>query len=361
MTAQLLFNAHPGNSQGGGAVIKLRKIRDFMRARGHRVDLYDQWTTTIEHHSIYHHFSMFPVDLPMYRLARASGIKICVEAMYFASWAQVLSAPSGFSRSRRLLRIGRYAQRRFAPRTTPERMILDLADSVMVNSEFEKANLVRDFRINPAKVAVCYNGVDTDFAGADPALFVERFGVTDFVLVTGIFEERKNQLGLIRAMKGLDIPLVMIGGTPPVHRWYRDLCQAEAGRNVLFLDEMDHDDELFRSAYAACKVLALPSWHETTGKSGLEAGLLAKNVVMTTFAPAAPEYFGDFAFYVDPRDVSAIRRAVHTAMDTGPATELQARIARRFKWNTVLADREKHYLALLQAGGVPGAEPTQAS
>ena len=70
MTTTLVFNAYPNNSQGGGAVVKLMKIRDFMRARGYVVDLYDQWTTNISEYSIYHHFSMFPADLPMYRAAR---------------------------------------------------------------------------------------------------------------------------------------------------------------------------------------------------------------------------------------------------------------------------------------------------
>ncbi len=345
--AKLVFNALPSNSQGGGAIIKMLKIRDYMVAKGNQVDLFDQWTTQIGEYDIYHHFSMFAADLPIIRTARTAGAKICVETMYWGSWSHVLKAPGGESALRRALRIGRYAQRRLIPKTTQERAILDLADCVMVNSAFERDNLHRDFNVPKEKIAVCYNGVDASFADADPTLFIERFGVQDFVLVTGIFEERKNHLGIIEAMRGLDIPLVLIGATPPEHRWYREQCEAAAGPNVHFIEAMDHDDPLFRSAYAACKVLAMPSWHETTGKSALEAGLLAKRVLMTTYAPAAQEYLGDLVAYIDPGDIASMRHAVEEAVAAPPAHELQKMVAEKYTWETVLAEREKAYQSLL--------------
>lgn len=344
MTRRFLFNAYPTNAQGGGAVVKIDKIRAYLTARGHTVDLFDPWRSRIEAYDVYHHFSMFPADLPMVRFAKAAGAKLCVETMYWASWRHAVGG--GGPPAARALRLARYAQRRIAPRTTRERAILSLADSVMVNSEIEASLVARDFGISPEKIAVCYNGVDARFADATPDLFEARFNIRDFVLVTGMFEARKNQLGLIRAMAGLDIPLVLIGPTPAVHRPYLEACRAAAGSNVHFIEALEHDDPVFRSAYAACRVLALPSWHETTGKSALEAGLLGKNVMMTTHAPAAREYFGDLISYINPADRDAMRAAVRRLMDAPPATALARRIQNHFTWETVLAAREARYLGL---------------
>ena len=237
---RFLFNAFPANSQGGGAAIKIMKIREYLIANGHTVDYFDQWNSDIGSYDIYHHFSMFPADLPMIQFARATGVKIFVETMYWGSWR---FAAAGETRLlRRLSRVGRYVVRRTMPGITGEARILCLADGVMVNSAFEKSNVCRDFRIPEEKVHVCYNGVDESFENADPALFKKKYGLEEFILVTGLFEARKNQLNLIRAMKGSGIPIVLIGGAPAVHKWYYDACRAEADGSVLFIDFMHHDD-----------------------------------------------------------------------------------------------------------------------
>ena len=55
---------------------------------------------------------------------------------------------------------------------------------------------------------------------ADPIPFQERFGLKDFVLCVGRIEDLKNQLGLISAMQGVNIPLVLIGNLNNAHRAY---------------------------------------------------------------------------------------------------------------------------------------------
>lgn len=346
MSLKFLFNAFPTSCQGGGAIVKLAKIRERLEAEGHHVELFDQWKTKIEHFDLYHHFSFFPEDWPIVRYVAGTGVPIAVETMYWASWKHTLFSPAT-NRSVWFRRAVRYGLRRALPQLTRERMILRAASVIMVNSAFEKSLIARDFKISPDKIAVCLNGVDKSFIDADPDLFKKTYGLSDFVLVTGMFEERKNQLALIRAMRTIDAPLVLIGGTPGVHRWYYDKCKAEAGPNVHFIDYIDHDDPLLRSAYACAKVLALPSWHETTGKSALEGGLLAKNVVMTTFAPAAKEYLEDMAIYVDPGSVRDINTALRDALGRPPNTRLQQHVLDKFTWETVLNERLNAYLKVL--------------
>ena len=52
-------------------------------------------------------------------------------------------------------------------------------------------------------------------ASASPELFQPRWGAEPFVLFVGRIEPRKNTLGLIQALDGLGLPLVVIGEAPP--------------------------------------------------------------------------------------------------------------------------------------------------
>jgi glycosyltransferase involved in cell wall biosynthesis len=220
----------------------------------------------------------------------------------------------------------------------------------MPNSELEARLLARHYRIPREKIFVAPNGVDRQFAEAIPDLFIEKYGIKDFVLATGMFEERKNQLALIRALKGTGLPLVLIGDSPGVHQWYFERCRQEADRNVHFIGYLDHDDPLLASAYAASRVLAMPSWHETTGKSALEAALTGTNIVMTIYAPAAKEYLSDLAFYVDPRNTNEIRQAVVWAYEAPANEKLKKRVEEKFLWEKVVEVRERGYERLLEVG-----------
>jgi glycosyltransferase involved in cell wall biosynthesis len=303
----------------------------------------------VEKYDIYHHFSAVKWDYPMIWFVKGAGVKVVIETMYWASCRYALNGPvAGIGG--RIKMVGRHALRLGFPWVLPERRVLALADCLMPNSELEAQLLVRHYRIPKQKIFVASNGVDRRFAEANPDLFIKKFGLKDFVLVTGMFEERKNQLGLIRSLKGTGLPLILIGSSPGIHRWYFERCRQEANENVHFFDYLDHDDPLFASAYAASRVLAMPSWHETTGKSALEAALAGKNIVMTTYAPAAKEYLGDFAFYVDPRDTEGMRQTVLRAYEAPPNELLKRRVEENFLWEKVVEVRERGYERLLEAG-----------
>ncbi len=343
---RILFNAYPTQCQGGGSVVKLRKLRDHLRTRGHVVDFFDPWSSDLNNYDIYHHFSWFPADLPMIRYAKAEGVKVVIETMYWDSLRHALGSQALDWKLRGKALIKLFI-RTSLPWCSLERKILRMADLLMPNSALEAGLLVRHFRVDPKKIAIVYNGVDPRFAHATPELFIQRYGLKDFVLATGMLEARKNQITLIRAMKGTGIPLVLIGSCPGVHRGYLERCRQEADGNTHFLGPIDHDNPLLASAYAASRVLAMPSWHETTGKSALEAALAGKNVVMTTYAPAAREYLGSLISYVDPADVAGIRRTILGAYGVTPNEALRRHVEERFLWENVVEARERAYEKLL--------------
>jgi hypothetical protein len=72
---KILFNAFPTHCQGNGALIKLRKLEEYFKARGHQVDYFNPWETDIGEYDIYHHFSFFKWDYPVIRYAKSTGAK----------------------------------------------------------------------------------------------------------------------------------------------------------------------------------------------------------------------------------------------------------------------------------------------
>ncbi len=97
---------------------------------------------------------------------------------------------------------------------------------------------------------------------------------------------------------------------------------------------LDHDDPLLASAYAAARVLALPSWFETPGLVALEAALAGAAVVVTPFG-CAREYFGPLAVYARPDRPLELIDALRQAWETRADPNLAGHVAARFLWSEV--------------------------
>jgi glycosyltransferase involved in cell wall biosynthesis len=180
--------------------------------------------------------------------------------------------------------------------------------------------------------------------GADAELFtLDSNSSRNGVLYVGRIEPHKNQLRLIRALRGTGTSLVIAGPAHPHHVRYVDQCRAEAGPEVRFLGNVPHDrlPELYRSA----SVHAMPSMFETTGLTSLEAALCGCGVVSTSRGYVR-EYFDTLAHYCNPLDLNSIRAAVIAALDD-PRPALRERILSNFTWkHAALATRAAYLCAL---------------
>jgi len=211
--------------------------------------------------------------------------------------------------------------------------VLNLAHIILPNSHIEAELIKKDFGVSDSKLFVVPNAVDRKFSKAKKKLFVEKFGIKDFVLSVGRIEKRKNTLSLIRAANEEGLPLVLIGLR--TSRKYTKLCEKEAKKgDVIFLDPIPHDDPLLPSAYAAAKVHALVSWYETPGLVSLEAALAGANIV-TTDRGTAREYFKDMAWYCDPSDLNSIRKALREAYNSKKTKKLKLHILKNYTWEVV--------------------------
>ena len=221
---------------------------------------------------------------------------------------------------------------------TERRFLFETADLLLPNSNNEGRRVVDELGVSTPWVVV-RNGFDKSVFHP-PAENGSRSGV----LLVARLEPRKNQMGLIRALRGTGIHLTITGYSHPHHPEYLNKCLKAGGDNVTYIAARD-TQEIAR-LYQKARVHALPSWFETTGLASLEAAACGCAIV-TTRRGDAEEYFGSRAQYCDPSDQRSIREAVEAAYEHGADQETQRYVASRYTWTHVAEQTLAAYKGLL--------------
>ncbi|NTG09359.1 glycosyltransferase family 4 protein [Agrobacterium rhizogenes] len=196
---------------------------------------------------------------------------------------------------------------------------LDLADLVILRTNVEKDLCQKNFVIANGKIAVVPPGIAPRFGKpAEEGLFQSAYGLDRYILWVGQIAEHKRQLETIEALKGINIPLVFVGGY--ADKRYYDQCRAAAGDDVRFLPYMQPASEILRSAMQSCSVY-LELGDDAPGFSSLEAALAGSPMVLNDH-PWSREMFGSLPIYVEANNPAAIRAAVTTALDTRTRNQL---------------------------------------
>ena len=180
----------------------------------------------------------------------------------------------------------------------------------------------------------------------DPQLFINEFGIKDFVFCVGRFETRKNQLMLLKALEESDLDIVFAGGGFSYQPEYSEAVQRFQRKGRTFVVGR-LSDEMLASAYAAAKVHVLPSWYELPGLVSLEAAYYGCNVVVTEYGTSR-DYLGDKAFYCRPEDENSIYNAVMAAYHS-PIQEGLKEVAVATSWEKTAMETFKAYQEILGA------------
>lgn len=92
-----------------------------------------------------------------------------------------------------------------------------------------EANAIRNnFSINVERIHIIPNGIHDAFFSADPALFLKTWqSKRPFVLMSASLSPEKNQLGAVRAVRGLEVNLVLFGAVGKSQQSYLDACLKE--------------------------------------------------------------------------------------------------------------------------------------
>lgn len=336
---RVLFYTYPMAFQhpGGGETLLL-KSQQYLHQRGLDVELFDQWRTRITDFDIVHCFSCY--TSAMWPHFKKHGCKVVVTPV---SWFNTEWQVRLFHR---LKRAGK--RMLIGPRAIDDADNFTSPDLFLPNSNGEAVRFHATYDVSPQRVRVVPHGVDRRFADGDASLFRQTYGLDRFILSVGRFvEQHKNQLGLIRALKGrLDVPVVFIGSADPDQQGYFDQCRREADPRTQFIGALPHDSPLLASAYKAASVLAMPSFVEAPGLAALEAGVAGARVAITDIG-ATREYFGDGVDYVNPHSSESILSGVKRALARPSDDAFACDLLRRYSWDTVACATQDAYESLL--------------
>jgi glycosyltransferase involved in cell wall biosynthesis len=329
----------------GGPLTQLTQTARHLADHGIEAQLFDPWAPFRSGECDLFH--LFAANIGTYHLARE----------VVAAGVPLVTSPILYSRhSPAYLRMGLAATRsvqKFVHGVWSDYSlcadVCSWAVCVLPNTIAEATLVGRGLGVPQEKIIVVPNGVDERFLHADPSSFIKRYGIRDFVLNVGhIGPARKNVLRLIQALGSIDHPAVIIGRITREPASAACVREAAKYKNILLIDGQTISSEILASAYAACRVFALPSLYETPGIAALEAGLAGATVLITP-GGGTREYFRDMAIYVDPLSVSSIRDAIVEALGRPKDGRLREHIHTHYLWSHVAAKTAEVYRQALGA------------
>lgn len=191
------------------------------------------------------------------------------------------------------------------------------ADRIVAISEATKRDIIHYYSVPPEKIEVIYQSCHERFMQTRSESTVRsvlaKYGLPkEFLLYVGSIVERKNLLGVIKAMErvpsSLQLPLVVVGGGKG---YYRNKVKAYIAsrklQNKLFFVQPSTKE--LTVLYQQASIFLYPSFGEGFGIPILEA-LFSKTPVITSNISSLPEAAGPASYLVDPADVDAIAHGI---------------------------------------------------
>ncbi len=316
---KIYFNTYPAAFQcPGGGEIQLLKSKEALERRGHEVILFDQWKHRLEDADVVHQFSVQGGTYNLCSYAHKHRIPLVLSPILWLSE-----------------HIDQYPMSEI-------RLMTQVADVVCTNSHAELARFRHYTEVPAEKYLVTHNGVDADFFEVvGPELFLSKFNIRkSFVLCVGNIEVRKNQLILLEAAKRIGMHTVLIGNVRDDDYFAQINTRFSGGFS--YLGYLNHNSQMLKSAYAACKVFVLPSLLETPGLAALEAAAAGASIVITKEG-CTEEYFGADALYVNPSSVDDIVKKIIMATSGLEYGEKLKERVKQFSWDRLAIELEFAY------------------
>ena len=228
--------------------------------------------------------------------------------------------------------------------------------AVICISEMVRSDILRSFRIDPAKLHVVYNGVDLDYF--HPRERVRReatrrelgYGPRDAVLLfVGSGFARKGLAAAIDALGAAREPrlrLLVVGKDAQQARFAARARAAGMTERVRFLG----GQEDVRPFYAAADCLVMPSRYEPFGSTALEALAMGLPVVASSRCGAAevidPGVNGWVCEPDDPRGLARLVQQADAAAGSPAMGEAARRSAERYAIDAMAAKLVALYATL---------------
>lgn len=186
------------------------------------------------------------------------------------------------------------------------------ADKIIAISEQTKRDVIKYLKAEDSKIEVVYQGCNQAFKKAYPQSekdkVREKYSLPEqYILNVGTLQERKNALLIVKAIKGTDYQLVLVGGekkyAQKIHSYIKE---NNLGNQVSFLKNVSVTE--LAVIYKMATIFCYPSLCEGFGIPIIEA-LFSKIPVITSQGNCFPEAGGPNSVYIDPSSEEALREA----------------------------------------------------
>ena len=212
--------------------------------------------------------------------------------------------------------------------------VLKNTTMLIPNSVMELNAIKKELNCTGKSNMIIHSGVEIekDILKVSPSLFFDKYEIKDFVLIMGRIEPLKNQIKLMEAMDGVDIPVVFSGALTKENHNYcnRFLELVKSRKNFHYLGFIDKN--ILYSAMKNARVIAIPSWFEIVGFTALEGGLMGTNVVVTERGFGRPYFLND-VWYCNPSNTISIKKTILEAYYSLKDKNIfRERILKKYTW-----------------------------
>jgi glycosyltransferase involved in cell wall biosynthesis len=184
---------------------------------------------------------------------------------------------------------------------------------IIAISEQTKNDIIEFLKIDASKIKVIYQGCHAAFKQTytteEKNTLISKFNLpSSFILNVGTIETRKNVLLAVKAIKNIDICLVIVGNETPYTIEVKNyIKENNLDHKVLFLKGLSINE--LAILYQLAKIFVYPSLYEGFGIPIIEA-LYSKTPVITSSGGVFPEAGGPNSIYVDSKNVAEMQEAI---------------------------------------------------
>jgi len=260
--------------------------------------------------------------------------------------------------------------------TWVERTALAMADAIVAVSQGTKDDVLRLFGVDPDRITIIHNGIDTDeYRPQEATDALERYGIdpaVPYVLFVGRITRQKGIVHLVRAIRHLDpgFAVVLCAGAPDTTEIAAEMeaavAEARAVRPDVHWIAGMVDKPTVRQLYSHAAAFCCPSVYEPFGIINLEA-MACETAVVASAVGGIPEVVvdGETGLLVpfdaaggesfEPRDPDRFERDLAAAINTlmaDPARRRamgeagRRRAVEQFGWDAIARQTVKLYGAV---------------
>lgn len=223
------------------------------------------------------------------------------------------------------------------------------ADVILTVSETSKVEISRYLEIEPERINVCYEGINTIFEKvkaneAEKEQVMQKYSISS-PYIFGFVSARsyKNTLGTVKVFhqllkSGQDLKLVLLGGNINTNKYVKEYIEANnLSDYIRFVSKIDSDKELYY-IYNQSEVFIFLSFEEGFGLPPLEA-IASQTMPIVSNLSSMEEIYSEHLPTFNPDAYKEIADFILN-LDEKKKTELleiaRKNLIKKYSWETVL-------------------------